>query len=198
MNAPIPLQPKPTRRLIPGRERCAASCAAPGDSPRPRSARCGNCAALRPARRRPARFRRRFRPPGNAVVEIGFGNGDALLAYAPIIRTTTASASRFTTRGRALPAGYRTADLGNVRLFRHDAVEALRTQIPPGSLQRVNLTSPTLAQETASQATPGAAAVRRAGRRRAGAGRRILHRHRLAALCGTHRRRARGNPASSR
>lgn len=77
------------------------------------------------------------------VMEIGFGNGDALLHAA-----STDSARNYLGIevhapgvGRAL-TGIERAQLHNVRVCRHDAVEILRNEIVSGSLDEVHIYFP--------------------------------------------------------
>ena len=84
-------------------------------------------------------------PRGYAAckLEIGIGNGDALLAMAAaepecLYLGIDVHAPGI---GRCLN-GIEAAGLGNVRLFRHDAVEVLRHMLAPASLDRVLLLFP--------------------------------------------------------
>ena len=77
------------------------------------------------------------------VLEIGFGNGDTLVeqaAAAPDMDFLGIEVHE-PGIGHCLIAARR-ADLANLRLINHDAIEVLETQIPPGSLARINLYFP--------------------------------------------------------
>ncbi len=84
-------------------------------------------------------------PAGYAAckLEIGIGNGDALLAMAAADPDSLYLGVDVHEPGlgRCLN-GIDAAVLGNVRLFRHDAVEVLRHMIAPASLDRVLLFFP--------------------------------------------------------
>ena len=77
------------------------------------------------------------------VLEIGFGNGDTLVAQAADDpgRNYLGIEVHEPGVGHCLIAASR-AGLENLRLIAHDAVEVLETQIPPQSLQRINLYFP--------------------------------------------------------
>lgn len=77
------------------------------------------------------------------VLEIGFGNGDALLECAANdpARDYLGIEVHLPGVGRAL-AGIERAGLGNVRIQRHDAIEALRHEISPGALDEVRIWFP--------------------------------------------------------
>ena len=77
------------------------------------------------------------------VVEIGFGNGDALLhaASADSARNYLGIEVHAPGVGRAL-TGIERAQLHNVRVCRHDAVEVLRNEIASGSLDEVRIYFP--------------------------------------------------------
>ena len=77
------------------------------------------------------------------VLEIGFGNGQALLASAiadPLRNYIGAEVHRPGV-GRVLN-GAAEADLQNLRVYAHDAVELLRNEIADGSLAEVRLWFP--------------------------------------------------------
>ncbi|HEX2140329.1 MAG TPA: tRNA (guanosine(46)-N7)-methyltransferase TrmB [Woeseiaceae bacterium] len=77
------------------------------------------------------------------VLEIGFGNGETLVQQAredPALDFVGVEVHR-PGIGHCLLAAEK-ADLRNFRVIAHDAVEVLREQIPPGSLQRINLYFP--------------------------------------------------------
>ncbi len=84
-------------------------------------------------------------PGGYAAckLEIGIGNGDALLAMAAADPDSLYLGIDVHEPGigRCLN-GIDAAGLGNIRLFRHDAVEVLRNMIAPASLDRVLLFFP--------------------------------------------------------
>ncbi len=77
------------------------------------------------------------------VVEIGFGNGEALLfaAAADPDRDYVGIEVHTPGVGRLLNA-LATQAIGNVRVYRHDAVEVLREEIAPGSLDEVRIYFP--------------------------------------------------------
>ena len=77
------------------------------------------------------------------VLEIGFGNGETLVAQAAASPELDFIGIEVHEPGigHCLLAA-RDADLGNLRLIAEDAVEVLRQQIPPGSLSRINLYFP--------------------------------------------------------
>ena len=76
-----------------------------------------------------------------------------------------------------------TNNLTNVRVSTHDAVEVLREQIAPASLDEVLVLFPgSLAQEAPSQAPADPAAVRRADRLAPARRRRVPAGHRLGRL----------------
>ncbi|MBS0461179.1 MAG: tRNA (guanosine(46)-N7)-methyltransferase TrmB [Proteobacteria bacterium] len=77
------------------------------------------------------------------VLEVGFGNGDALLqcAAADPARDYLGVEVHMPGVGRAL-AGIERASLRNVRVMRHDAIELLRHEIAPGALDEVRIWFP--------------------------------------------------------
>ncbi len=77
------------------------------------------------------------------VLEIGFGNGNALLhtAAADPARDYLGVEVHMPGVGRAL-AGIDKAGLANVRVMRHDAIEVLRHAIAPDTLDEVHLWFP--------------------------------------------------------
>ena len=104
------------------------------------------------------------------VLEIGFGNGEALrfaAQHEPRARPASASKCMRPGVGRLLNA--LAADgSDHVRLYHHDAVEVLQHEIADGSLDEVRIYFPDpVAQEAPQQAPPGAAGVRRAARAQA-------------------------------
>lgn len=84
-----------------------------------------------------------FPAPADTVVEIGFGNGEQLLfgaAHEPE-RNFIGIEVHSPGVGRALNA-LADAGLGNVRIYRHDAVEVLRDCVADGSLSEVRIYFP--------------------------------------------------------
>ena len=77
------------------------------------------------------------------VLEIGFGNGETLVAQAAAdpARDYVGVEVHRPGVGHCLLAAD-AAGLQNMRVIVHDAVEVLREQVPPGSLQRVNVYFP--------------------------------------------------------
>ncbi|MBS0194164.1 MAG: tRNA (guanosine(46)-N7)-methyltransferase TrmB [Proteobacteria bacterium] len=77
------------------------------------------------------------------VLEIGFGNGDALLhcAAADPARDYLGIEVHLPGVGRAL-AGIERAGLRNVRVMRHDAIEVLRHEIASGALDEARIWFP--------------------------------------------------------
>jgi tRNA (guanine-N7-)-methyltransferase len=77
------------------------------------------------------------------VLEIGFGNGDALLhaATADPARNYIGIEVHAPGVGRAL-SGIEHAQLGNVRIYRHDALEVLQHEIGSGMLDEVRIYFP--------------------------------------------------------
>ena len=83
---------------------------------------------------------------GNAapcVLEIGFGNGDALLhaATSDPARNYIGIEVHAPGVGHVL-AGIAKAALRNIRVYRHDAIEVLRSEIRPGTLDEVRIYFP--------------------------------------------------------
>ncbi|HET7932310.1 MAG TPA: tRNA (guanosine(46)-N7)-methyltransferase TrmB [Rhodanobacteraceae bacterium] len=77
------------------------------------------------------------------VLEIGFGNGEALAwsAAHDSARDYLGIEVHRPGVGRLMNALAET-DIGNVRLYRHDAVEVLRDEIPPAALAEVRIWFP--------------------------------------------------------
>ncbi len=84
-----------------------------------------------------------FPHAGDLVVEIGFGNGEQLLYAAEHEpqRNFIGIEVHSPGVGRALN-GIAQAGFGNVRVYRHDAVEVLREEIPDASLSEVRIYFP--------------------------------------------------------
>jgi tRNA (guanine-N7-)-methyltransferase len=78
-----------------------------------------------------------------SVLEIGFGNGDALLhaAAADPLRNYIGIEVHAPGVGSAL-TGIEHAQLGNVRVYRHDALEVLQHEIGQGALDEVRIYFP--------------------------------------------------------
>ena len=77
------------------------------------------------------------------VLEIGFGNGDTLVEQAkenPALDFLGIEVHEPGVGHCLLKADE--AGIANLRLVMHDAIDVLREQIPPGSLQRINLYFP--------------------------------------------------------
>ena len=91
----------------------------------------------------PVDFSTVFPKPADLVVEIGFGNGEQLLfgALHEPERNFIGIEVHSPGVGRALNA-VAEAGLGNVRIYRHDAVEVLRDDIADGSLTEVRIYFP--------------------------------------------------------
>jgi len=91
----------------------------------------------------PVDFSTVFPKPADLVVEIGFGNGEQLLfgALHEPERNFIGIEVHSPGVGRALNA-VAEAGLGNVRIYRHDAVEVLRDDIADGSLSEVRIYFP--------------------------------------------------------
>ena len=91
----------------------------------------------------PVDFGSVFPSAGDLVVEIGFGNGEQLLygATHEPERNFIGIEVHSPGVGRALNA-LADAGLGNVRIYRHDAVEVLRDSIADGSLSEVRIYFP--------------------------------------------------------
>lgn len=76
-------------------------------------------------------------------LEIGFGNGEALLSIATAHPELNFLGIEVHAPGVGhLLAGIRDSGLTNVRVMRHDALEVLATMIPAGTVQRVLLLFP--------------------------------------------------------
>lgn len=91
----------------------------------------------------PVDFSTVFPKPADLVVEIGFGNGEQLLfgALHEPERNFIGIEVHSPGVGRALNA-VAEAGLGNIRIYRHDAVEVLRDDIADGSLTEVRIYFP--------------------------------------------------------
>jgi len=91
----------------------------------------------------PVDFSTVFPKPADLVVEIGFGNGEQLLfgALHEPERNFIGIEVHSPGVGRALNA-VAEAGLGNVRIYRNDAVEVLRDDIADGSLTEVRIYFP--------------------------------------------------------
>jgi len=91
----------------------------------------------------PVDFSTVFPKPADLVVEIGFGNGEQLLfgALHEPERNFIGIEVHSPGVGRALNA-VAEAGLGNVRIYRNDAVEVLRDDIADGSLSEVRIYFP--------------------------------------------------------
>ena len=77
------------------------------------------------------------------VLEIGFGNGDSLLAMAAMNPDLDYLGVEVHGPGVGhCLLGIERAGLDNLRVVRHDAIDVLREQIPEASLARVNLYFP--------------------------------------------------------
>lgn len=77
------------------------------------------------------------------VLEIGFGNGDTLVQQAlenPGLNFLGIEVHEPGVGHCLLKA--RDAGISNLKLIKHDAIEVLDSQVPPGSLQRVNIYFP--------------------------------------------------------
>ena len=77
------------------------------------------------------------------VFEIGFGNGETLVeqaAESPEKDFVGVEVHEPGVGHCLLQA--RTAGVGNLRVIMHDAIEVLKNQVPPGSLDRINLYFP--------------------------------------------------------
>jgi len=91
----------------------------------------------------PVDFSTVFPRPADLVIEIGFGNGEQLLFGAVYQQEHNFIGIEVHSPGvgRALNA-VAEASLGNVRIYRHDAVEVLRDDIADGSLSEVRIYFP--------------------------------------------------------
>ena len=88
-------------------------------------------------------FQAVFGNPHPVWLEIGFGNGEALLSIAeryPMVNFLGIEVHAPGV-GHCL-AGIERLGLTNIRVMRHDAIEVLQAMIPPGSLARVLLFFP--------------------------------------------------------
>lgn len=91
----------------------------------------------------PIDFHELFGNPFPVWLEIGFGNGDALIEMASLQPQINFLGIEVHAPGVGhLLAGIKQAGLSNVRVMRHDAVETLTTMIPANSLARVLLFFP--------------------------------------------------------
>jgi len=88
-------------------------------------------------------FENLFGRRADTVLEVGFGNGDSLVAAA-----VSHSEQYFISIDVHEPGighcliGMRESGIGNVRIIAHDAMEVLRNQVAAGSLARINLLFP--------------------------------------------------------
>jgi len=92
---------------------------------------------------RPLDFDALFGRTAPVVLEIGFGNGESLLAQAlehPEFNFIGIEVHEPGVGHCLLKAA--DAGIGNLKLIAHDAVEVLRHQVPAASLQRINLYFP--------------------------------------------------------
>ncbi len=91
----------------------------------------------------PLDFAQVFGRDAPRVLEIGFGDGDTLVEQAAAapgadwigVEVHRPGIGHCLLRAEAL-------GLGNLRVIAHDAVEVLERQVPPGSLERINLYFP--------------------------------------------------------
>jgi len=91
----------------------------------------------------PLDFARIFCRVANTVLEIGFGNGESLVSQAAAHRELNYLGVEVHEPGIGrcmLHAD--AATLGNLRIIRHDAIDVLQNQVPPGALARINLYFP--------------------------------------------------------
>ena len=91
----------------------------------------------------PLDFAALFRRQAPIVLEIGFGNGDTLVEQAkdnPELDFVGIEVHEPGVGHCLLKA--HDAGVVNLRLIMHDAIDVLREQVPPGSLQRINLYFP--------------------------------------------------------
>jgi len=84
-----------------------------------------------------------FDAPGPRILEIGFGMGQSLLTMAEAAPDAQFIGVEVHRPGVGkLLAGIGERDLGNLRVFCHDAVEVLERAIAPASLDRINVYFP--------------------------------------------------------
>jgi tRNA (guanine-N7-)-methyltransferase len=91
----------------------------------------------------PLDFAAEFGRQAPVVLEIGFGNGDTLVEQAsenPELDFVGIEVHEPGVGHCLLKAN--DAGISNLRLIMHDAIDVLREQVPPGSLQRINLYFP--------------------------------------------------------
>ncbi len=91
----------------------------------------------------PLDFDRLFGRNAPVVLEIGFGNGDSLVQQAldnPAMNFLGIEVHEPGVGHCLLKA--RAAGLSNMKLIKHDAIEVLTHQVPPASLQRINIYFP--------------------------------------------------------
>ena len=88
-------------------------------------------------------FERLFGRPAPTILEIGFGNGETLVQQASESREMNFIGIEVHEPGVGhCLIGAREAELENLRLIAHDAIEVLQHQVPSNSLQRINLYFP--------------------------------------------------------
>lgn len=88
-------------------------------------------------------FEKVFGRRADTVLEIGFGNGDSLVAAAAANPEQDFIGIEVHEPGIGhCLIGIRESGIGNLRIIAHDAMEALRNQVAPGSLARINLLFP--------------------------------------------------------
>jgi tRNA (guanine-N7-)-methyltransferase len=129
-----------------------------------------------------------FGRDASRVLEIGFGNGEQLLhsAQAESARDFIGVEVHRPGVGRLMNA-LADANVGNVRLYNHDAVEVLEHEIAPARARRsAHLFSRPVAQEAPQQAAPDPARVPRTARDARRARRPLASGDGLGRLCGTH------------
>ena len=91
----------------------------------------------------PVDFDNLFGRTAQTVVEIGFGNGESLVDQA----ATNPDRNFLGIEVHEPGVGHcllkaEEADVHNLKIIAHDAIEVLKNQVPPGSLSRVNLYFP--------------------------------------------------------